>query len=60
MTMIMTNNDDKIEKTVREYEKYAKKNGFSLNPNRKAAEGIVKGLLGREKNLELDTVPAGA
>ncbi len=49
MIMRMSNDDDKIKKIVREYEEYAKKNDFSLNPNRKAVEGIVKGLLEREK-----------
>ena len=57
MTMTMTNNDDKIEKAVREYEEYAKQNGFSLNPNRKAVEGIVKGLLEREKKFGVRYCP---
>ena len=33
------------------YQEYAKKNGFSLNPNRKIVEGIVKSLLEREKKF---------
>jgi len=36
---------------IQGYEEYAKKNGFSLNPNRKMVEGIVKGLLEREKKF---------
>jgi len=44
----MTND---IEKIIQEYEKYAKKNGFRLNPNRKVVERVVKSLLEREKNL---------
>jgi len=47
----MTNDDDKIEKVIREYEEYAKKNNFSLNSDRKIAEGIIKSLLEREKKF---------
>ena len=43
--MTINNDDDKIEKVIRKYEEYAKKNGFSLNPNKKIVEGIVKSLL---------------
>lgn len=32
-----------------EYEEYAKKNGFRLNPNRKAVELLIGGLLRNEK-----------
>jgi len=43
--------DKEIEKLIKEYEEYAKKNGFSLNPNKKVVEGIVKSLLEREKKF---------
>ncbi len=36
---------------IREYQEYAQKNGFSLNPNRKVVEGIVRSLLEREKKF---------
>jgi len=49
--MTINNDDDKIEKVIREYEEYAKKNGFCLNPNRKVVEGVVKSLLEREKKF---------
>lgn len=51
--MTITNDDEKIKEVIKEYEEYAKRNGFSLNPNRKIAEGTVKGLLEREKNCIL-------
>lgn len=41
--------EEKIEKIIKEYEKYAKENGFKLNPNRKVVETIIKGLLINEK-----------
>ena len=37
-----------MKKLIKEYEEYARKNGFQLNPNRKVVEGIVKSLLERE------------
>ena len=43
--------NEKINKLIQEYEEYAKKNGFFLNPNRKMVEGIVKSLLEREKKF---------
>lgn len=44
-------NNSKMEKLIQEYRKYARRNGFILNPNRKTVEGIVKILLEREKNF---------
>lgn len=49
--MINNNGDKKIEKLTQEYKEYAKTNNFKLNPNSKAAEGIVKLLLEREEKL---------
>lgn len=42
---------EKIERIIQEYQEYAQKNGFSLNPNRKIVEGIIKSLLEREKKF---------
>ncbi|MBA4320859.1 MAG: thioredoxin, partial [Flavobacterium sp.] len=43
------NQNNEVEKLIREYEDYAKQNGFKLNPDRGAVERIVKGLLENEK-----------
>lgn len=41
----------KIEQLIKEYDEYARKNGFRLNPDRKMVERIVGGLLmNEEKN----------
>jgi len=40
---------ENIEKIILAYESYAQKSGFSLNPNRKIVEGIVKALLKKEE-----------
>lgn len=37
------------EKLIREYEDYAKKNGFQLNPNKEVVKRLIKGLLENEK-----------
>jgi len=39
----------KIEEIIKEYEDYAKKNGFKLNPDRKIVERLVIGMLANEK-----------
>ncbi len=41
--------DEKIKSLVKEYEAYAKTNGFSLNPNREFVEAVIKGLIMNEK-----------
>ena len=43
--------NEEVQKLVQEYEEYAKKNGFSLNSNKKVVETIVKSLLEREKKF---------
>lgn len=48
---------ENIEKTIKEYEEYARKNGFRLNPDRKVVEWIVKGLLENEKKYEAGYCP---
>ena len=40
---------EKIKKIIEDYEKYAKKAGFRLNPEREALETLVRGLLLNEK-----------
>ena len=40
---------NKIEKLIKNYQEYAQKKGFSLNPNKKAVEVIVQGLLANEQ-----------
>ena len=42
---------NKIKKLIKEYEDYAKKNSFRLNPNKKVIEGLIKGLLENEKKF---------
>ncbi len=39
----------KIDKITEEYGKYAKDNGFQLNPDKKTVERIINGLLENEK-----------
>jgi len=43
----MENNE--IEQVIAEYEEYAEKNGFRLNPNKEIIKRVVKGLLENEK-----------
>lgn len=38
-----------IEKLIKEYEEYAKKNGFKLNPDKEVVKRLIKGLLENEK-----------
>jgi ferredoxin-thioredoxin reductase catalytic subunit len=40
-----------ISRIIQEYQKYAQKQGFKLNPNQKIRERIIKGLLEREKKF---------
>lgn len=44
-------NPDKIEKAIQEYSKYAEKNGFLLNPDKKTMEGLVRVLLEKEEKF---------
>ena len=44
-------NPNKIEKAIQEYSRYAKKNGFLLNPDKKITEGLVRALLEKEEKL---------
>lgn len=39
----------KVQELIKEYEEYAKKKGFRLNPDRKLVENIVRALLKREQ-----------
>ncbi|MBU0476643.1 thioredoxin [Patescibacteria group bacterium] len=49
--MLIEDKNEEVVKLIKEYEEYAKENGFSLNPNRGVAEKIVNGLLEREKKF---------
>jgi len=40
---------EKIDQIIKNYEGYAQKNGFKLNPDRKVVEKLVAGLLANEK-----------
>jgi ferredoxin-thioredoxin reductase catalytic chain len=40
-----------MEDLAKKYSRYAKENGFQLNPDKKAVERIIGGLLRNEKNL---------
>jgi ferredoxin-thioredoxin reductase catalytic chain len=42
---------EQTKEVIKRYEAYAKENGFSLNPDRKVVERIVRGLLEREEKL---------
>ena len=48
----MLNENEKIEKVIEEYEDYAKKNGFKLNPNQEVVKRIIAGLLENEKKYQ--------
>ncbi|MDD4333564.1 MAG: ferredoxin-thioredoxin reductase catalytic domain-containing protein [Candidatus Pacebacteria bacterium] len=41
--------EDKIKKLTKEYEDYAKENGFRLNPDKKVVENIILLLLKKNK-----------
>lgn len=45
----MSEKNRKIEKLLKEYKDYAKKNGFRLNPDKKIARNLVKALIDREE-----------
>lgn len=42
-------NQEKIEALAKEYSDYAKENGFQLNPDKKAVERVINGLLRNEE-----------
>ena len=41
--------DKKVENLIENYRKYAKDNGFKLNPNQEVVERLVRGLLANEE-----------
>ncbi len=49
--------DKKIENLIDNYEKYAEANGFKLNPDKKAVERLVNGLLENEKKYSAKYCP---
>jgi len=42
-------NQQKIEELMKQYDEYAKKNGFQLNPDKKTVERIIDGLFKNEE-----------
>jgi len=44
-------NQEKIEDLIKEYQAYAEKNGFQLNPNQAIVRAVVKSLLEREEKF---------
>jgi thioredoxin len=47
----------KMEDEIRNYQEYAEKNGFKLNPDREAVTRLVKGLLENEKKYGIRYCP---
>jgi len=47
--LIINIDDKKVEKLIESYKKYAKDNGFKLNPNQEVIERLVRGLLANEE-----------
>jgi len=43
------NEEEKIEKLIKESEEYARKNGFKLNPDKEIVRRLIRGLLENEK-----------
>ena len=50
-------NKKQEEKLFKEYQKYAEKNGFHLNPDEKITEGLIKVLLKQEKKYRIRYCP---
>ncbi len=49
--------DSEIENLIKEYEEYAIKNGFRLNPNKEVVKTVIKGLLENEKKYNVRYCP---
>jgi thioredoxin 1 len=43
------NSNDEVEQLIREYEDYAKENGFRLNPDREIVKKLVAGIIANKK-----------
>ena len=43
--------EEKIKEIIKEYEEYAQKNEFKLNPDREVVERLIKGMLENEKKF---------
>jgi ferredoxin-thioredoxin reductase catalytic subunit len=48
---------EKIEELMEQYDKYARDNGFQLNPDKKTAERVINGLLENEKKYGVKYCP---
>lgn len=46
---LKNNESEKVERLIKEYEEYAKKQGFNLNPDKVVVERIIKELLENEE-----------
>jgi ferredoxin-thioredoxin reductase catalytic subunit len=46
-----------IENLIKKYQEYAKENRFSLNPDRKVVERIIRGLLENERKYGVRYCP---
>lgn len=45
------NKNENIEEVIKNYEEYAEKNGFKLNPNQEVVKRLIKGILENEKKF---------
>jgi thioredoxin len=46
-----TKNSESMEEIIKNYQTYAEKNGFKLNPDREVVKRLIKGLLENEKKF---------
>lgn len=49
--------DDRVEELIKEYEEYAKQNGFKLNPDKTILEMLIKRLLENERKYRARYCP---
>ena len=52
-----SNDQGELAKAIQEYQEYADRNGLKLNPDRKAVERVVSGLLANEKKYKARYCP---
>ena len=50
-------NEEKTKELIRKYKKYAKQNGFKLNPDQQVVENVIRGLLANEEKYGLRYCP---
>ncbi len=49
--------EKETQKLIERYQDYADKNGFKLNPNKKILQGLIQGLLKKEKQYGMKYCP---